>query len=48
MGGNLPLKTDRGSALASLSMLILSEVKNMGTDIDDMIFGDYDPGPSDR
>lgn len=29
-------------------MLILSEVKNMGTDIDDMIFGDYDPGPSDR
>ena len=29
-------------------MLILFEVKKMETDIDDMIFGDYDPGPSDR
>ena len=29
-------------------MLNLFEVKKMGTDIDDMIFGDYDPGPSDR
>ena len=25
-----------------------SEVNNMETDIDDMIFGDCDPGPSDR
>ena len=29
-------------------MLILFEVKKMETDIDDMIFGDSDPGPSDR
>lgn len=29
-------------------MLKLDEVKKMETDIDDMIFGDCDPGPSDR
>ncbi len=29
-------------------MLKLYEVNYMETDIDDMIFGDCDPGPSDR
>ena len=29
-------------------MLKLYEVRKMGTDIDDLIFGDCDPGPSDR
>ncbi len=29
-------------------MLIYLEVKSMETDIDDLIFGDNDPGPSDR